>query len=68
MPKQIPVSSFWANLSLDRKLDIAGVLMALVGLVTLFGLLSVNNGNLMGGWIGFLSYLFGWGGLIFPVA
>ena len=67
-PKQIPVSSFWANLSLDRKLDIAGVLMALVGLITLFGLLSVNNGNLMGGWIGFLSYLFGWGGLIFPVA
>lgn len=42
--------------------------MALVGLVTLFGLISVNNGWLMGGWLVFLDHLFGWGSLIFPVA
>lgn len=65
--RQLPVSSFWANLSLDRKLDITGVVMALVGLITLFGLISVNNGWLMGGWIVFLDRLFGWGSLIFPV-
>jgi S-DNA-T family DNA segregation ATPase FtsK/SpoIIIE len=41
--------------------------MALVGLVTLFGLISVNNGVLMGGWILFLTRLFGWGGYIFPI-
>jgi S-DNA-T family DNA segregation ATPase FtsK/SpoIIIE len=40
--------------------------MALIGLVTLFGLISVNNGWLMGGWIVFLSRLFGWGSIIFP--
>jgi len=41
--------------------------MALIGLITLFGLISVNNGALMGGWISFLTRLFGWGGYIFPV-
>ena len=65
--RQVPVSTFWENLSLDSKLDVAGVLMALTGLVTLFGLISVNNGWLMGGWIVFLNRLFGWGSLIFPV-
>ncbi len=58
---------FLADLSLDRKLDYAGLSMALVGLVTLFGLLSVNNGWLMGGWITFLNRLFGWGVYVFPV-
>jgi S-DNA-T family DNA segregation ATPase FtsK/SpoIIIE len=65
--QQIPGSSFWTDLSLDRKLDIAGVVIALVGLITLFGLVSVNNGMLMGGWIQFLTRLFGWGGYLFPV-
>ncbi len=41
--------------------------MALVGLITLFGLISVNNGWLLGGWLVFLDHLFGWGSLIFPV-
>jgi len=66
-PRNSPDSSFWSNLTLDRKLDIAGVLMALVGLITLFGVLSVNNGYLMGGWILFITRLFGWGGYLFPV-
>jgi len=66
-PREPAVQSFWNKLSLDRKLDIAGVVMALLGLITLFGLLSVNNGVVMGGWIQFLYRLFGWGGYIFPV-
>jgi S-DNA-T family DNA segregation ATPase FtsK/SpoIIIE len=41
--------------------------MALTGLVTLFGLLSANNGIVMGSWISFLISLFGWGGFLFPV-
>jgi len=65
---QIPVSSFWADLPLDRKLDIIGVVMTLVGLITIFGLISVNNGVIMGGWITFLSRLFGWGVYVFPAA
>ncbi len=65
--RQFQAPSFWANLSLDRRLDIIGVVMALIGLITLIGLISVNNGALMSGWILFLTRLFGWGGYIFPV-
>jgi len=59
--------TLWASLPLDRKLDIVGVVMAAVGLVTLFGLLSVNNGWLMGGWVTLLSRLFGWGVYFVPI-
>jgi S-DNA-T family DNA segregation ATPase FtsK/SpoIIIE len=48
-------------------LDISGVLLALIGLITFFGLVSINNGMLMSGWILFLTSLFGWGGYILPV-
>ena len=52
---------------MDRKLDIIGVIMAMVGLITLFGLISVTQGGLMGGWIDLIKSLFGWGRYIFPV-
>ncbi len=55
------------GLSLDRKLDIAGVVMAVVGLLTLFGMLSPNNSAIMGGWLSTLLKLFGWGGYILPL-
>ncbi len=63
----VPVSSFWARLSIDRKLEIIGVVLALIGLLTLFGLLSVSNGLLMGGWVNLLGQLFGWGVYAVPV-
>jgi S-DNA-T family DNA segregation ATPase FtsK/SpoIIIE len=66
-PQAEPVPTLWASLPLDRKLDIVGVVMAVVGLVTLFGLLSVNNGWLMGGWVTLLGRLFGWGVYFVPV-
>jgi len=66
-PQVIPTPTLWASLSLDRKLDIIGVVMVVIGLVTLFGLLSVNNGWLMGGWVYLLAQLFGWGVYFVPV-
>ena len=66
-PQDEPIPSLWASLPLDRKLDIIGVVMAVVGLVTLFGLLSVNNGWLMGVWVTSLSRLFGWGVYMLPL-
>ena len=41
--------------------------MSLIGLITLFGLVSVNNGWLMGSWITLLTRLFGWGVYVFPI-
>jgi S-DNA-T family DNA segregation ATPase FtsK/SpoIIIE len=49
------------GLSLDRKLDIAGVVMALVGLITALGLISTSNGPLMGTWVTLLGQIVGWG-------
>jgi S-DNA-T family DNA segregation ATPase FtsK/SpoIIIE len=58
----------WTSLPLDRKLDIIGVVLALVGGITLFGLLSINRGWLMSGWVTLLEQLFGWGVFLFPLA
>ncbi len=66
-PRAEKNSNLWASLPLDRKLDIVGVVMAAIGLITLFGLLSVNNGWLMGGWVTLLGRLFGWGVYFVPI-
>lgn len=60
-----PIST---GMSLDRKLDLTGILMALVGLLTLLAMLSAANGPLTGGWVSVLGRGFGWGAFIFPIA
>lgn len=54
-------------MSLDRKLDLAGVLMLFAGLLTFLSLLSSRHNIATGGWLSFLGKLFGWGGYLFPV-
>jgi len=54
--------------SLDRKLDITGVVMAGIGMLSLFGMFSANKGVWMLRWLNFLTDLFGWGGYILPIA
>ena len=48
-------------------MDILGVVMALVGLLTLLSLFSARNGGLTGSWISALRSVFGWGVYILPV-
>ncbi|MCX6035873.1 MAG: DNA translocase FtsK 4TM domain-containing protein [Chloroflexi bacterium] len=48
-------------------MDILGVVLAIVGLLTLLSLFSVNKGGLTGGWISMLAQVFGWGVYILPV-
>lgn len=55
------------GLSLDRKLDILGIVMALVGLLTLLSMLSPINGSLTGDWVAALGMTFGWGMYLFPI-
>ena len=55
------------GMSLDRKLDITGVALALVGFLTLLSLLSQTNSSLIGGWVSLLEQTFGWGVYLFPV-
>jgi S-DNA-T family DNA segregation ATPase FtsK/SpoIIIE len=63
-----PRVSWWKSLSIDRKLDLVGTGMTLLGLLTLLSLLSANRSQLTGGWVQFLSLLFGWGVYILPLA
>ena len=59
--------SLLGNISPERKMDILGVVMAIVGLLTLLSLFSANRSGLTGGWINFLAQVFGWGVYILPV-
>ncbi len=57
----------WNKLSIDRKLDILGVVLALVGLLTLLSLLSSQNSALIGWWVLLVKQIAGWGSFILPV-
>ncbi len=50
--------------------DLAGILLILIALITLFGLLEVSNGVVTTSWAGLVQKVFGWGGfgLVFLVA
>ena len=54
------------GLSLDRKLDIAGIGLALVGLLTLLVLLSPINSGVTKSWMTLLGWGFGGGKYLFP--
>ncbi len=58
----------WDSISNDRKLDILGIFLALVGFLTLLSLLSSENGTLTGMWISTLTKIAGWGTFVLPIA
>lgn len=62
-----PGQSFTSGLSLDRKLDIAGVVLSLLGLLTLLSLISSSRSAITSGWIGMLSKGLGWGIYLLPL-
>ncbi len=53
-------------MSLDRKLDLAGILLLFVGLLTLLSLLSASHNAATTSWLNFLGRAFGWGAYLFP--
>ncbi len=55
-------------MSNERKLDIIGIMVAVVGFLTLLSLVSPTKSDLIAGWVHSLSVLFGWGVFIFPFA
>jgi S-DNA-T family DNA segregation ATPase FtsK/SpoIIIE len=53
-------------MSLDRKLDLAGIVMLFVGLLTLLSLVSASHNVATTSWLSFLGRAFGWGAYLFP--
>jgi len=54
-------------MSLDRKLDIVGVVLVLIGILTFLSLLSPIRGSFTGTWVMLIGKGFGWGMYILPV-
>ena len=54
-------------LSAERKMDIAGIVLIVVGLLTLLSLLTTNSGGLTQIWTNLLLRLIGWGAYILPL-
>jgi S-DNA-T family DNA segregation ATPase FtsK/SpoIIIE len=67
-PRRTVTTQVRPGLSLDRKLDITGVVLAVAGLLTLISLLSTNPASLTGFWAGMWSRALGWGVYLFPLA
>ena len=53
-------------MSLDRKLDLIGIVMLFVGLLTLLSLVSISHNVATTSWLNFLGRAFGWGAYLFP--
>ncbi len=58
----------WKPISPERKMDILGVVLALVGLITLLSLLSSRNSPLTGWLVNTLYTVAGWGAFVLPLA
>ncbi len=63
-----PLISILPNgISPERKIDILGIALALVGLLTVLSLFSAERIGLSGSWLGTLEAGFGWGMYILPI-
>jgi S-DNA-T family DNA segregation ATPase FtsK/SpoIIIE len=54
-------------MSLDRKLDLVGVVLLFIGLLTLLSLISASHNAATASWLTFLGRAFGWGAYLFPI-
>ncbi len=55
-------------LTLDRKLDLLGILLSALGLLTLLSLFAPQGSALSATWVSLLRHLLGWGAFLFPLA
>ncbi|HSB66915.1 MAG TPA: DNA translocase FtsK 4TM domain-containing protein, partial [Anaerolineales bacterium] len=63
-----PASSGRTGMSLDRRLDLIGVILLFLGLLTILSLISASHNLITARWLTFLGQAFGWGAYLFPAA
>jgi hypothetical protein len=66
--KEAAQLNFWQRMSINRRLDLAGIVLALLGLFTFLILGSVARSPATDLWVIFLTRSFGWGRWLFPAA
>ncbi|PKO10080.1 MAG: hypothetical protein CVU40_07665 [Chloroflexi bacterium HGW-Chloroflexi-2] len=57
----------WNNISNERKLDILGIFLALIGFLTILSLLTSQRGTVTNWWIDSISRVAGWGTFVLPL-
>jgi S-DNA-T family DNA segregation ATPase FtsK/SpoIIIE len=62
-----PPPSFWESLSPERRLDVIGVVLAILGILILLTLFASSRSAITGGILQILSRLVGWGVYVLPV-
>ena len=67
-PPAESVPTFWDGLSAERKLDVVGVILAIVGLLILLTLFASSRSDFTGNFVRILSQLIGWGIYVLPIA
>ena len=55
------------GMSLDRKIDLVGIVLLFIGLLTLLSLISASHYAATASWLSFLGRAFGWGAYLFPI-
>jgi len=58
----------WKNISNERKLDILGIFLSLIGFLTILSLLTSQRGTVTNWWIQSISQVAGWGTFVLPLA
>ncbi len=66
-PPPTPSLSFWEHLSPERRLDVIGFILAILGFLILLTLFAPSRSDITGGFIRILSGIIGWGAYILPV-
>lgn len=65
--RSAPAPSLWERLSAERRLDVTGAILALVGILILVTLLASSRSIITGGLIRLLGQLLGWGVYLLPL-
>jgi len=60
-------TSFWESLSPERRLDVIGIILAILGILILLTLFASSRSAITGGILRILSQLVGWGVYVLPV-
>ena len=58
----------WSQISNERKLDILGIVLTLVGFLTFLSLISSQRSQVTGWWINTISQISGYGTFVLPIA
>lgn len=67
-PEPESAPTFWDSLSAERKLDVVGVILAVIGILILLTLFASSRSSITGGFVRILGQLIGWGIYVLPVA